>query len=157
MEWFQMKLNEVVQKLKVNPELGLTQAEADERLEHHGLNVFEEGEKEGLFQKILHHLKEISTIILLIAAAISAYMAVSTGYGWAKGIVILSIVIINIVLDISQESRAEKALDALKGLNTHHTTVVREGVLNHISAEELVPGDIIELHAGDMVPADAVC
>ncbi|ULQ60297.1 cation-translocating P-type ATPase [Brucepastera parasyntrophica] len=82
-------------------------------------------------------------------------MAISTGYGWPKIFVILSIIIINIILGISQESRAEKALDALKGMNAHQCTVVRDGVLMHVDAGYLVPGDIIELHAGDMVPADA--
>lgn len=155
MDWHIIKLEEVLSKLMVDPEMGLAQDIIDARYEEYGANVFEEEKKETLAQKILHHLREISTIILLIAAAISLHMAISTGYGWPKVFVILAIVVINIVLGISQESRAEKALDALKQMNAHKCTVIRNGALMHIEASELVPGDIIELHAGDMVPADA--
>ncbi|QQO07758.1 cation-translocating P-type ATPase [Breznakiella homolactica] len=155
MKWYEIELNAVLQKLGADAEQGLTQEAADERFAEYGANVFEEEKKESLPAKILHHMKDVSTIILLIAAGISAYMAISTGYGWPKIFVILSIIIINIVLGISQESKAEKALDALKGMNTHTATVVRGGTLMHLNAEELVPGDVVELHAGDMVPADA--
>ncbi len=154
MNWHSMTIEEMLNNIQVSPEAGLDQKEADTRFETFGPNAFTEGKKESLLQKIGHHLKEISTIILLIAAGISTYMALYTGYGWAKVIVILSIVIINVILGITQESRAEKALDALKSLNTVRCTVLRDGVLGHIDAEELVPGDIVVLQAGDMVPAD---
>lgn len=155
MDWFQMRRDEVLGRLGVDAEQGLSQKSVDERFAQHGANIFDEEKKASLPERILHHLKEISTIILLIAVAISAYMAIATGYGWPKVFVILSIVIINIVLSISQESNAEKALDALKEINAHRCTVIRDGALIHIQASELVPGDVIELHAGDMVPADA--
>lgn len=155
MSWFKQSLEEVLSIIDVDPEQGLAQDIIDERYDEYGPNVFEEEKKETIWEKILHHLREISTIILLVAAGISLYMAISTGTGWPKVFVILSIVIINIVLGISQENRAEKALDALKKMNAHECTVLRYGGLMHIQASELVRGDIIELHAGDMVPADA--
>lgn len=155
MEWFQMQLDDILQQLDVNVEQGLTQSAADERIAKYGANIFEEEKKESLLKKIFHHLMDISTIILLIATIISLYMAVTTGYGWPKVFVILSIIIINIVLGISQESRAERALDALKGMQAPQCTVVRNGALFHVNTSELVPGDIIELDTGDMIPADA--
>ena len=155
MLWFKEDANQVIKELKTDREQGLGQSEAGERLARYGANEFEEGKKESLIEKIVHHLKEISTIILLIAACISGYMAITTGHGWPKVIVILSIVIINVVLAISQEGRAEKALDALKSMNAHYTAVIRDGSINHIDASQLVPGDIIELNSGDMISADA--
>ena len=155
MDWFKLHLDEVSSALQANMEDGLTQAEADERFERFGPNVFEGERKETLAEKVLHHLKEVPTIILLVAVAISAYMAITAGSGWVKVGVILSIVILNIVLGVSQENRAEQALDALKSMNAHQTTVMRNGSLLHMDASQLVPGDILELQAGDMVAADA--
>ena len=155
MIWFKEEVHQVIEKLETDSQQGLSQSQAGERIEKYGPNEFEEGKKESLIEKIVHHLKEISTIILLIAACISAYMAITTGNGWPKVIVILSIVIINVVLAISQEGRAEKALDALKSMNAHYTAVIRDGSISHIDAGQLVPGDIIELNTGDMIPADA--
>lgn len=90
----------------------------------------------------------------MCAAAISAYMAISNGEGWSKVTVILLIVVINIVLGIYQESRAEQALDSLKALNTSKTTVFRNKIKLQIDANELVPGDIVELVSGDIISAD---
>ena len=150
-----MTLDEVLGALETDPQDGLTQVQVDERFERYGPNVFESEKKETLTEKILHHLKEVPTVILLIAVAISAYMAITTGSGWIKVAVILSIVVLNIVLGISQESRAERALEALKDMNAHQATVVRDGTLVHVEASQLVPGDVLELHAGNMVAADA--
>jgi len=155
MLWFKEHTNQVIEELKTDIEQGLSQSEAEERLAEYGPNHFEEGKKETLFERILHHIIEISTIILLIAAGISAYMAIATGHGWPKVFVILAIVIINVVLGLSQESRAEKALDALKNLNAHVSTVIRDASLEHIDASGLVPGDILILNTGDMISADA--
>jgi calcium-translocating P-type ATPase len=155
MPWFKKSIDEVIKELNTDIENGLDTTDAIDRLATYGENQFEEGKKETLFEKVLHHLKDVSTIILIIAVIISTYMAVTTGYGWAKVIVISSIIVINIVLGISQESRAERALDALKNLNSHNVTVIRDGTIIHVDATELVPGDILELNAGDMISADA--
>jgi len=155
MNWYEIQVEPILKKLDVDPEQGLSQSRADSLLEEYGPNEFDEEKKETLLARILHHLREISTIILIIAACIAAYMAISTGTGWPKVFVILSIVIINVILGITQESKAQKALEALMSINAHHCTVIRNGSLMHIPASDLVIGDIIELHAGDMIPADA--
>ncbi|MGO2964265.1 MAG: cation-translocating P-type ATPase [Carnobacterium maltaromaticum] len=155
MLWVKESIAEIVKKLGSNEVKGLDDASILEKQKKYGTNEFEEGKKETTLEKVGHHLAEITTIILLVAAAISAYLALTTGYGWAKVIVILAIVVLNIVLGIYQENSAEKALDALKNMNAHLTTVIRSGVKKPIDAKELVPGDIIELQAGDLVPADA--
>ena len=155
MLWIREERNEVLKKLEVDPSKGLTKEEASARITRFGRNEFEAEKKETLLQKILHHLLEISAIILLVAAAIAAYTAVVNGEGWAKVWVILGVVIINTFLGIRQEGKAEAALAALKKLNSFESTVLRDGEKKTIDAAELVPGDIVMLAAGDMISADA--
>jgi len=155
MLWVKENIEEVITRLNTDTNAGLTSSEVATRLEKYGKNEFDEEKKETILQKVLHHLQEITAIILMIAAAIAAYMAVTTGVGWSKVWVILSIVVINIVLGIYQESRAEAALEALKNLNSSKTTVIRDGKKLEIDASELVPGDLVELSAGDMITADS--
>ncbi|MCL2365187.1 MAG: calcium-translocating P-type ATPase [Defluviitaleaceae bacterium] len=161
MKWVTEPIKEVMQKLGANPTTGLTAEEVKARLQEYGLNEFEEEKKETFFQKILHHLTEIPTMILIAAsiiATIAAVMNQNEGTGsatdWAKVAVILSIVVINVVLGMYQENKAEKALDALKKMNSYKTTVIRGGVKQIIEANQLVPGDLVELNAGDVVTAD---
>ncbi len=151
---FKESKEEFVRRLKTNSLNGLTQQEAKNRLDLNGYNEFEGQKKETLFQKSLHHLTEITSIILMIAAAISGYVAITQGTGWPKVIVILSIVIINVVVAVYQESKSEAALEALKRLNTNTTTVIRDGKKSRINANELVPGDIAEFNTGDIITAD---
>jgi len=161
--WEKDEISEVIKKLETDTQKGLKQQEIQERQQKYGLNEFEEAKKETLGQKILHHLSEIPTIVLLIASAIAtaaAIMNMQTEYGadftdWAKVAVILSIVVINICLGLHQESKSEKALEALKKMNTFRTTVIRDGIKQVVEANQLVPGDIIELAAGDVIAADA--
>ena len=160
MLWVKNTIDDVLQKLKTNPTQGLSQAEVENRQNKYGLNEFEEEAKETLTQKILHHITEIPTMILIAATLIAAYTAIfhppdTIGRGWPKVIVILSIIIINVTLGIWQESKAEKALDALKKMNSFKTTVIRGGVKQIIDANQLVPGDIVELATGDVITADA--
>lgn len=155
MLWVKESIEQLLSKLHTNLETGLTKEQVKQKHAEFGTNEFEEGKKESLLQKIGHHLLEITTIVLLFAAAISAYLAITTGYGWAKVVVILAIVVLNMVLGIYQENSAEKALAALQSMNAHLTTVLRDGVRMQVDATELVPGDIIEMVAGDMIPADA--
>ncbi|EAE5658189.1 cation-translocating P-type ATPase [Listeria monocytogenes] len=155
MLWVKESIEQLLSKLHTNLDTGLTKEQVKQKHAEFGTNEFEEGKKESLLQKIGHHLVEITTIVLLFAAAISAYLAITTGYGWAKVVVILGIVVLNMVLGIYQENSAEKALAALQSMNAHLTTVVRDGVRMQVDATELVPGDIIEIVAGDMIPADA--
>lgn len=154
MLWMNQSISEMISALDTDINEGLTEYKTKERIKKYGLNEFARAQKVSLLEKILHHLREITSIILLIAVGISAYMAVVNGEGWTKVIVILSIVIINITLAIYQESRSEKALEALKELNFSMTTVIRNGNKIQVNAKELVPGDIVELTSGDMSSAD---
>ena len=154
MLWIKENINEITIKQKTDVTKGLSATEAKARIEKYGLNEFEAEQKETLFQKIMHHLLEISAIILLVAAAIAAYTAIVNGEGWAKVWVILGVVVINTFLGIRQEGKAEAALEALKKLNSFEATVIRDGKKVIIDAAHLVPGDIVELVAGDMISAD---
>jgi len=160
--WVKDAINDVLQKLNTNAATGLNQQEVTARQQKYGLNEFEEEKKETMLQKILHHLMEIPSLVLIAAsiiATIAAILNMNEGTGsasdWAKVGVILSIVVINVVLGVYQEGKAAKALDALKKMNSFKTTVIRDGNKQIIDANQLVPGDIIELNAGDVITADA--
>ena len=142
---------------------GLDSSEAKARLEKHGENRLTEGKRKTMLGRFIEQFKDVMIIILLAAAAVSFGIAVYDTV--EKGIVnweeffepslILLIVVINAIMGVVQESRAEKALDALKGLSSPHARVIRDGAEEVIDAALLVPGDIIRLEAGDFVPADA--
>ena len=160
MYWFKENKQHVLREFETDCTVGLTECQIDARLHRYGKNEFEEEKIDTLFQKILHHLKEIPTLILIVAAMIAAYTAIfhppdTIGRGWPKVIVILSIVVINIILGIWQEGKAAKALNALKRMNTFKTTVIREARKYVVDAVELVPGDLIEITTGDVITADA--
>ncbi len=140
---------------------GLSSAEADKRLEQNGKNKLVEGKKESLIHRFLKQLAEPMTIILLAAAAISAgveiYNGVSVGH-WefpTDVVIILAVVLINAVLGVFQESKAEKAIEALQEMSKALSKVIRDGKQITVPSEDLVVGDIIVLEAGDAVPADA--
>jgi len=161
MKWVKENINEVLNELNTSRTTGLTQQEVSARHQKYGLNEFEEEKKETFLQKLFHHLREIPTVILMVAAVIATVAAIlnmqdgsGTFSDWAKVGVILSIVIINVVLGLYQENKAEKALDALKKMNSFKTTVIRDGQKQIIDANQLVPGDIVELNAGDVITAD---
>ena len=155
MQWAKETIESVLARQDVDTKTGLSSEEVEKRHKEAGYNEFEEPKKETVFHKIFAHLTEITALILLGAAGIAAYMSITTGEGWEKVWVILSIVVINTALGIYQENKAEAALDALKKMNNYMTTVLRDGVKLKIDAREVVPGDIIELTAGDVITADA--
>ena len=140
---------------------GLTAAEAAARLEKNGKNKLAEGKKESLLARFLKQLAEPMTIILLVAAAISAgvevYHGVLEGHmGFPSDVVIiLAVVLINAILGVFQESKAEKAIEALQEIAAATSKVIRDGRQITVKSEDLVVGDIIVLEAGDAVPADA--
>ncbi len=144
----------IMQDLNVT-ENGLSQAEAADRLAKYGPNKLKEGEKESLISKFLHQLADPMTIILIVAAAISGVTAAYSGEGFADVIIIMAVVIINAVLGVYQESKAEAAIEALQEIAAATSKVIRNGHQMTIRSEELVPGDVIVLEAGDSVPADA--
>ncbi len=140
---------------------GLSAANAQERLERNGKNKLMEAKKESLIHRFFKQLCEPMTIILLVAAAISAgveiYEGVHSGHmGFPSDVVIiLAVVLINAILGVFQESKAEKAIEALQEMSKAQSKVIRDGKQITVSSEDLVVGDIIVLEAGDSVPADA--
>ena len=156
MNYVTEKLSNIYEALQTNPAVGLTGDKALELQRQKGFNKFDDEKKVSVFQKAFHHLKDITSIILLVAAAIAFYVALlDPAHGFTDSIVIVSIVIVNVALATKQELGAEKALEALKNMHAHRTIVTRDGQKRPIDAVELVPGDMIELEAGDMIPADA--
>lgn len=135
-------------------ENGLSSAEAVKRLKENGRNVLKAASGKSLFRRILEQLADPMIIILLIAAAVSGVLAVMEGESFADVIIILAVVIINAVLGVYQESKAEKAIEALQKMSAATSKVLRDGKLTVIPSEELVKGDVVILEAGDAVPAD---
>ena len=140
---------------------GLSKDEAEKRLAENGKNKLAEGKKESLLHRFLKQLAEPMTIILLVAAAISAGVEIYHGIlenhmGFPSDVVIiLAVVLINAILGVFQESKAEKAIEALQEIAAATSKVIRDGHQIAVRSEDLVVGDIIILEAGDAVPADA--
>ena len=153
--WYELDVQTVLEKLDVKPGVGLSKEQVSGRQACMGKNVLQPPKKAGLIQKILHQLKDVSIIVLLIAVALSFLMAFNNGEGIVESFVILAVVVLNVILAITHEGRAEKALEALAKLNSPICVVMRDGVKQNIDTDELVPGDIIILETGNIVPADA--
>ncbi|MBQ5777997.1 MAG: ATPase, partial [Oscillospiraceae bacterium] len=160
MEHYLKNASDAIEATK-SSECGLASSEAAKRLSENGKNKLREAKKESLLHRFLKQLCEPMTIILIVAAAISAgveiYNGVSQGH-WefpADVVIILAVVIINAVLGVFQESKAEKAIEALQEMSKAQSKVMRDGKQISVPSEELVVGDIIILEAGDSVPADA--
>lgn len=137
-------------------EQGLTSSEAGKRLAQNGKNKLAEGKKKSLITRFLSQLADPMIIILIVAAVISAVTSVVGGEseGFADVIIIMVVVLINAVLGVYQESKAEKAIEALQEIAAATSKVIRDGKLQDIRSEDLVIGDVIVLEAGDSVPAD---
>ena len=134
---------------------GLTARTAKGILERKGKNKLAEGEKTSLFARFLTKLADPMIIILIVAALVSAITSSINGDGgYADVIIIMIVVLINSVLGVYQESKAEKAIESLQEMTAATTKVIRDGVLQDIKSEDIVIGDIIVLEAGDSVPAD---
>lgn len=147
----------VVQELNSDQLHGLSQEQAAEKYALYGENKLREKKKKTNLQRFFAQFKDVMILILLAAAAVSFVVACLEGdaEGFFEPVLILLIVVLNAIMGVVQESRAEKALEALKGMSAPHARVIRGGEEAVINAAELVPGDIIRLEAGDFVPADA--
>ena len=135
-------------------EQGLSSQEAEKRLEQYGKNKLKEGKKASLLERFLKELADPMIIILIVAAAISGVTAYYEGESFTDVFIILAVVIINAVLGVFQESKAEAAIEALQEIAAATSKVLRDGKLVTLKSEELVPGDVVVLEAGDAVPAD---
>ena len=132
---------------------GLTSAQAKERLEKYGPNALQAGEKTTVLQKFINQFKDFMIIVLLAAAVIS-FFAHEGAPDPTDAIVILAVVILNAIVGVIQESKAEEAIEALQKMASPVATVLRDGEHLHVKGEEIVVGDIVVLEAGDVVPAD---
>ena len=152
--WFQKDVEEVEKELQTNLEKGLTTEEVTKRREKYGLNELKSKKKKSLFQKFLDQFKDFSIIVLIIAAIVSGVVGVAEGEGITDTIIILIVVVVNAIIGVTQESKAEKSLEALQKLTDHASKVIRNGEVTVVPAKELVPGDIVVLDTGDYIPAD---
>ena len=154
MRYYCESKEDVLRELGVT-ENGLSQSEAQARLEKNGKNRLAAAKGKSLFRRFLEQLADPMIIILLVAAAVSGILAVVENDSFADVIIILAVVIINAILGVYQESKAEKAIEALQEMSAATSKVLRDGKLQVIHSEDLVVGDVIHLEAGDAVPADA--
>ena len=145
---------EDVLKEQNSSEQGLTSSDAEKRLQQYGKNKLKEGKKASLFERFMKELADPMIIILIVAAAISGVTAFYEGESFTDVIIILAVVIINAVLGVVQESKAEAAIEALQEIAAATSKVLRDGKVVTLRSEDLVPGDVGLLEAGDAVPAD---
>ena len=156
MQFYSEKLEAVLSELKTDKAQGLSQSEAEKRLSQYGENKLREKKKKSMFMRFVDQLKDVMILILLAAALISFVIAVveKDPGELFEPILILLIVVLNAIMGVFQESKAEKALDALKSMSAPHARVIRDGEEKIIESSQLVVGDIVHLEAGDFIPAD---
>ena len=154
MAWFNKDSKKVLEEMKTNIQNGLNMDEVKERQKKYGFNELEEKKKKSTFVKFLEQFKDFMIIILIIAAIISGVVGQMQGEGFTDSIIILVVVILNAIIGVVQENKAEKSLEALKKMSSYSAKVLRDGKVTVIPSRELVPGDIVILDTGDYVPAD---
>ena len=153
-KYYQQSVEDVVRQLKTDLTQGLSSRDVTELQERDGLNEFAKKQHTSLWQKFIAQFKSFMIIVLLVAAVISGVTGYMNGEGITDAIIILSILIVNAIIGVFQEAKAENALDALEKLSAPHCKVVRNGEHQVIESRELVVGDIVEIETGDSVPAD---
>ena len=154
MKYYLEEKEQVLMEVNSSEE-GLTSEEAAKRLEKNGKNKLEEAKGKSTIRKFFEQMTDPMIIILLAAALVSGVLAVVEGESFADVIIILAVVIINAILGVYQENKAEKAIEALQQMSAATSKVLRDGHVQIVHSEDLVVGDVIMLEAGDAVPADA--
>ena len=153
-DYYKLSVDETLNELNADS-AGLSSERAAERLAQYGPNKLKEAEKPGFWKRFLTQLKEPMLLILLAAAGVSALTGAIAGESeWAETIIILAVVLLNAVLGVLQESKAEAAIEALQTMTAATCKVLRDGKMAALHSDELVPGDVVLLEAGDAVPAD---
>jgi len=147
--WFNQGVKETLEKLSTDEFSGLSEAEAEKRLETYGRNELEEKKKQSILSLFLSQLNDPLIYILIVAAVLSGAVGEIS-----DTVIIVAVILINGVIGVIQENKAEKSLEALKKLSTPHALVKRDGKIEEITSEEIVPGDIVVLDAGRYVPCD---
>lgn len=151
--YYQQDISGVLSEVQSSAD-GLSSREASNRLLANGKNKLAEAKKDSLIKRFANQLTDPMILILLAAAAISGVLAIIEGESFADVIIILAVVIINAVLGVYQESKAEKAIEALQEMSAATSKILRDGKTQSIHSEDLVVGDVVLLEAGDAVPAD---
>ena len=153
--WHTKSAKETEKDLKTSIKNGLTDKEIKERKEKYGVNKLNEKKKTNIFIRFIQQFNDFMIIILIIASIVSAGVSYMQGENdYFDSIIIIAIVVLNAIMGLVQEARAEKSIESLKKLTPQIAKVIRNGNQKEINAEELVPGDIIELSDGNYVPAD---
>lgn len=156
MRFYSLPADKVVDILKSNSRLGLSNTAVKDRIKKFGYNKLKEPKKKNLFLRFIDQLSDFMILILIIAAVVSFIISkLENNNDYIDSIIIILIVIINACVGVVQENKAEKAIEALKKLSSYKTNVLRNGKEAVIDSEMLVPGDIVYLNTGDFVPADA--
>ena len=150
--WFTKSQNDVLKELNVDPKVGLTTDEVNNRLEKYGQNKLKGKAKKTLLQLFIAQLQDILIYVLITAAVIN--LIVDIRHGWKDALIIMAVVLINAIVGVVQESKAEKALEALQQMTTPKSLVRRNGEVIEVNSEDLVPGDILIIDAGRFIPAD---
>jgi len=157
--YYNLEASSVLESFSVNQNIGLSPKQIEENTSKWGANQFAKKKKDSIIKIILHPLMDISAIILIIAAILSFGKAIVTPKAnisdYISPFVIIAIIVINVVLSVVQTKGSEKALDALSQLNSPHCFVIRDGHKTKLYTSQVVPGDIVVLKTGDLVPADA--
>lgn len=154
--WQTIKKEDVLREFGTNSKNGLTEEEVKKRQNKYGKNRLKDKPKENIFVKFIKQFNDFMIIILIIASIVSAVISTLQGQNdYIDSIIIIGIVILNALMGVIQETKAEKSIEALKKMTPPHAKVVRNGHTKEVLAEDLVPGDIIILEAGNYVPADA--
>ena len=153
MKFYTDSTQDVLNELQ-SSDSGLSSAQASERLERYGRNKLRDAKKTSLIKRFFEQLKDPMIIILIIAAIVSAVVSFYEKESFADTIIIIAVVLLNAILGVLQESKAEKAIEALQSMNAAQSKVLRDGMIRLVKSEELVPGDVVLLEAGDAVPAD---
>ena len=153
--WSSLDVQEVCRKLRTNTKFGLSEEEAQNRQLKYGKNKLNEGKKTSYFVKFIKQFSDFMIIILILSSIISAgisYFEHSNDY--IDSIIIICIVMLNALMGVIQESKAEKSIEALQKLSSPHAKVKRSGTIKEIPVDEVVPGDIVIIENGCYVPAD---
>ena len=154
MEWYNKSKDEIKKELGVDLEKGLSSEQVKQNREKYGANELQQKKKKSLFVKFLEQFKDFMIIVLIVAAVVSGVVGVAEGEGITDTIIILIVVILNAIIGVVQENKAEKSLEALQKLSAHASKVLRNGKVEVVQSKELVPGDVVVLDTGDYVPAD---
>ena len=153
--WETLRKEEVIKKLETDRRHGLSESDAKERIAKYGKNVIRDKPKESLIVKFFKQFNDFMIIILIIASIVSAAVSFWQGENdYFDSIIIIAIVVLNALMGVIQEAKAEKSIESLKKMAPPKAKVIRDGENNEINAEDLVPGDIVLLEAGNYVPAD---